>query len=73
MLGVSVTMMSPMDKAKAAMMAAKEVLDSADFDEKGLLSLVAAEDFSRLMRVAEVQTLIALAESVERLAAKHGV
>lgn len=63
----------PLTKAKAAMGAAKSLLDGAELDHGGLLPLGIAEDFARLMRIAEVHAMMAVAESLERLAAGHHI
>lgn len=57
-----------LDKARAALKAAKEVLDTADQDHNGNLPLQDAENVQRLMHAAGVNAQIAQAEAIERLA-----
>lgn len=56
-----------LDKAKAAMEAIKG-LDLQATDHVGLVPQATAEEFARLIRIAEVHASIAAAEAAERLA-----
>lgn len=55
-----------LEKARGAVAGAKHLLDTAEPDEHGLLKRADLEEWSRLMRAAEVQALISQAESLEK-------
>lgn len=61
-------MSESLDKAKDATGAAKHLLDTAEPDDKGLITIKDAENYRRLMYAADVQANIAQAEALESIA-----
>jgi len=57
----------PLDKARAALIAAKDLCDRTPLDERGVFPLAADLEYARLLRAAEVNAAIALVEAVDRL------
>lgn len=60
-------METPLDKARAALEAAKPLLE-AEHDKNGMLPLREADEFTRLLQMANVQINLAHAEATVRIA-----
>lgn len=63
------TLESAVDKAKAAVAAAKEAVSDVELDSSGLMPLQVDHEFRNLLAIANTHAAIAQAEALEAIAA----